>query len=233
MERAAARDIEEFATQQLAEAEASEGFATAAKAAASAAEAATAAEAGGGALALLGSGLTTAGGLALEAAPYVGAAIGGTAVATVGAAAGIAYGGYRVGEFLLGLEGPGGGTDSDASRPSMTTDVQSLNQMQESGAVDHFFIQEQRRQQQRPQVFRIDTSDDEPQAQPQQRIVARPARRPRPQARTPFGLNNVPIPVSSDSDRSRISRQSRTDRGPLGTQPSFEALRQASDPEAA
>ena len=39
----------------------------------------------------------------------------------------------------------GGGTDSDASRPSMTTDVQTLNGMQESGAVDHWFIQEQRR----------------------------------------------------------------------------------------
>ena len=47
----------------------------------------------------------------------------------------------------------------------------------------------------------------------------------------PFGLNNVPIPVSSDSDRSRISRQSRGDRGALGTQPSFDALRQASEPE--
>ena len=46
-----------------------------------------------------------------------------------------------------------GGTDSDASRPSMTTDVQTLNGMQESGAVDHYFIQEQRRAQ-RPEVFR-------------------------------------------------------------------------------
>ena len=91
----------------------------------------------------------------------------------------------------------GGGTDSDASRPSMTTDVQTLNGTQESGA------------------------------------VSRPARRPRPQAQTPFGLNNVPIPVSSGSERSRVSRQSRGDRGPLGTQPSFEALRQASEPEAA
>ena len=64
-------------------------------------------------------------------------------------------------------------------------------------------------------------------------IRSRPARRPRPQAQTPFGLNNVPIPVSSGSERSRVSRQSRGDRGPLGTQPSFEALRQASEPEAA
>ena len=117
----------------------------------------------------------------------------------------------------------GGGTDSDASRPSMTTDVQTLNGTQESGAVDHYFIQEQRRAQ-RPEVFRIDTeSESEPRA----------ARRPRPQAQTPFGLNNVPIPVCSGSERSRVSRQSRGDRGPLGTQPSFEALRQASEPEAA
>ena len=47
VERQAAQDIESFASQQLAEAEASEGFATAAEAAAGAAEAATAAEAGG------------------------------------------------------------------------------------------------------------------------------------------------------------------------------------------
>ena len=55
VERAAAQDIESFASQQLAEAEA-ESFATAAEAAAGAAEAATAAEAGTGALALLGEG---------------------------------------------------------------------------------------------------------------------------------------------------------------------------------
>ena len=50
VERAAAQDIEQFAAQQVAEAEASEGFATAAEAAAGAAEAAAAAEAGGGTL---------------------------------------------------------------------------------------------------------------------------------------------------------------------------------------
>ena len=142
---------------------------------------------------------------------------------------------------LMGWGAATGGTDSDASRPSMTTDVQTLNGMQESGAVDHYWIQEQRRAQ-RPEVFRIDTeSESEPRNRPLPQIRSRPARRPRPQAQTPFGLNNVPIPVSSDSDRSRISRQSRGDRGPLGTegsargfaQPSFEALRQASEPEAA
>ena len=45
-------------------------------------------------------------------------------------------------------------------------DVQTLNGMQESGAIDHFFAQQLRRQ---PQVYRIDTdSESEPQAQPQQ-----------------------------------------------------------------
>ena len=62
------------------------------------------------------------------------------------------------------MQATGGGTDSDASRASRATDVE-LNQMQDSVAVDHFQVQEMRRQQQRPQVFRIDTSEDEPQAQ--------------------------------------------------------------------
>ena len=126
----------------------------------------------------------------------------------------------------------GGGTDSDASRAPHTTDVQTLNNMQDSGAVDHFFIQEQRQQ---PRVFRIDTdSESEPQAQPRQQIRARPIRRQGQgrQQPTPFGINQVPIPVSSGSERSRISRQSRGDRGPLAT-PSFDALRTASEPEAA
>ena len=94
------------------------------------------------------------------------------------------------------------------------TDVQTLNGMQESGAIDHFFAQQLRQQ---PRVFRIDTdSESEPQAQPQQQIRARPIRRQGQgrQQPTPFGINQVPIPVSTDSDR--ISRQSRSDRGPLG-----------------
>ena len=224
VERAAAQDIESFASQQLAEAEASEGFATAAEAAAGAAEVATAAEAGGGVLAALGEG-------ALATAGAVGAATGGLAVAGAGAAlVGTAWaieGGLNAAAHMT----TGGGTDSDASRPSHATDVQTLNGMQESGAIDHFYAQEQRRRQQ-PQVFRIDTteSEGEPQVQPQQQIRARPVRRPRAQP-TPFGINQVPIPVSSGSER--LSRQSRGDRGPLGTQPSFDALRQASEPEAA
>ena len=240
VERAAAQDIESFASQQLAEAEASEGFATAAEAAAGAevsaggfaAEAAAAAE-GGGMLAALGEG-------ALAAAGTVGAATGGLAVAGAGAAlVGTAWaieGGLNAASHLMGWgAATRGGTDSDASRPSMTTDVQTLNNMQESGAVDHYFIQEQRRaQRSQPEVFRIDTeSESEPRNRPLPQIRSRPARRPRPQAQTPFGLNNVPIPVSSGSERSRVSRQSRGDRGPLGTQPSFDALRQASEPEAA
>ena len=222
VERQAAQDIESFASQQLAEAEASEGFATAAEAAAGAAEAAAAAEAGGGALALLGEG-------ALATAGAVGAATGGLAVAGAGAAlVGTAWaieGGLNAASHLMGWgAATGGGTDSDASRPSMTTDVQTLNGTQESGAVDHYFIQEQRR---------AGGLQDRHGVGERAQIRSRPARRPRPQAQTPFGLNNVPIPVSSGSERSRVSRQSRGDRGPLGTQPSFEALRQASEPEAA
>ena len=235
VERAAAQDIESFASQQLAEAEVWEGFATAAEAAAGAAEAAAAAE-GGGMLAALGEG-------ALAAAGTVGAATGGLAVAGAGAAlVGTAWaieGGLNAASQFMGWgAATGGGTDSDASRPSRATDVQTLNSMQESGAVDHFQVQEMRRQQ-RWEVFRIDTSEEEPQAQPRQQIRARPIRRQGRQQPTPFSINQVPIPVSSDSDR--ISRQSRSDRGPLGTQgsarpfaqPSFDALRQASEPEAA
>ena len=174
-----------YASQQLAEAEASEGFATAAEAAAGAAEAATAAEAGGGALALPGEG-------ALATAGAVGAATGGLAVAGAGAAlVGTAWaieGGLNAASHLMGAA-TGGGTDSDASRPSMTTDVETLNGMQESGAVDHYFIQEQLRAQWRqPEVFRIDTeSESEPRNRPLPQIRSRPARRPRPQAQTPFG----------------------------------------------
>ena len=132
VERHAAQDIEAFASQQLAEAEASEGFATAAEAAAAGAEAATAAEAGGGALALLGEG-------ALAAAGTVGAAAGGLAVAGAGAAlVGTAWaieGGLNAASHMMGWgDATGGGTDSDASRASRATDVQTLNGMQESGA---------------------------------------------------------------------------------------------------
>ena len=221
VERQAAQDIERFASQQMAEAEATEGFASAAEVAAAGAETAAAA---GGALTALGEG-----GLAVAGA--AGAATGGL-VAAVGTAWAI-EGGVTAASHMLGWDAEtGGGTDSDASRPSRATDVQTLNGMQDSGAVDHFFIQEQRQQ---PRVFRIDTdSESDPQAQPRQQIRARPIRRQGQgrQQPTPFGINQVPIPVSSGSERSRISRQSRGDRGPLAT-PSFDALRTASEPEAA
>ena len=234
VERQAAQDIESFASQQLAEAEASEAFATDCGGSGGSSGGGCGGG-GGGMLAALGEG-------ALAAAGTVGAAAGGLAVAGAGAAiVGTAWaieGGLNAAAHVWGAT-TGGGTDSDASRPSHATDVQTLNGMQESGAVDHFYAQEQRRRQQ-PQVFRIDTteSEGEPQVQPQQQIRARPVRRPRAQP-TPFGINQVPIPVSSGSER--VSRQSRGDRGPLGTegsargfaQPSFDALRQASEPEAA
>ena len=77
VERAAARDIEQFMSEQVAEAEATEGFASTAEAAAGAADAAAAAE-GPEALALLA---------ALGTAAGMGAAAGGLAVA--GGAAGL------------------------------------------------------------------------------------------------------------------------------------------------
>ena len=212
VERQAAQDIERFASQQVAEAEATEGFASAAEVAAAGAEPAAAVETGG-ALTGLGEG-------ALAVAGAAGAATGGLVAAGAAAAVvGTAWaieGGVNAASHMLGWGAEtGGGTDSDASRPSRATDVQTLNGMQESGAIDHFFAQQLRRQ---PQVYRIDTdSESEPQAQPQQQIRARPIRRQGQgrQQPTPFGINQVPIPVSSDSDR--ISRQSRSDRGPLGT----------------
>ena len=217
----AAQDIERFASQQLAEAEASEGFASAAEAAA-------------GAETEAARGRRDGAWPPWAKAPWVlrRAACGpstGAGAALVGTAWAI-EGGLNAAAHMWGAT-TGGGTDSDASQPSHATDVQTLNGMQESGAIDHFYAQEQRRRQQ-PQVFRIDTteSEGEPQVQPQQQIRARPVRRPRAQP-TPFGINQVPIPVSSGSER--VSRQSRGDRGPLGSQPSFDALRQASEPEAA
>ena len=229
VERQAAQDIERFASQQMAEAEATEGFASAAEVAAAGAETAAAVETGG-ALTALGEG-------ALAVAGAAGAATGGLVAAGAAAAVvGTAWaieGGVNAASHMLGWGAEtGGGTDSDASRAPHTTDVQTLNSMQDSGAVDHFFIQEQRQQ---PRVFRIDTdSESEPRAQPRQQIRARPIRRQGQgrQQPTPFGINQVPIPVSSGSERSRISRQSRGDRGPLAT-PSFDALRTASEPEAA
>ena len=169
VERAAAQDIEQFMSEQVAEAEAIEGFASVVEAAAGAAETAAVAEAPG-ALALFGEAV-------LGTAAGMGAAAGGLAVAGAGAAlvgtAWALHGGMVAAEHFLGWGG-GGGTDTDASRPSSAPDVQTLNGMQEFGAQQHFQPREQR---QRPQVFRIDTeSEAEPRAQPAPRVQARPAR---------------------------------------------------------
>ena len=172
VERQAAQDIERFASQQIAEAEATEGFASAAEVAAAGAETAAAVETGG-ALAALGEG-------GAAGAATGGLVAAGAAAAVVGTVWAI-EGGVNAASHLLGWGAEtGGGTDSDASRPSHATDVQTLNGMQESGAIDHFYAQEQRRRQQ-PQVFRIDTRESE--VQPQQQIRARPVRRPRPHPR--------------------------------------------------
>ena len=218
VERAAAQDIESFASQQLAEAEASEGFATAAEAAAGAAEAATAAEAGMGALALGGCCGWRPGRrgsrccFGRHGVGHRRRAQRGFAPHGLGRCSG-----RRHGQRCFAAEHDHGRAD-----PERDARKRSRGPLLYAGAAEG------------PEVFRIDTeSESEPRNRPLPQIRSRPARRPRPQAQTPFGLNNVPIPVSSGSERSRVSRQSRGDRGPLGTQPSFDALRQASEPEAA
>ena len=175
VERQAAQDIERFASQQMAEAEATEAFASAA-------------ECGGG---------------------------GGRGRHGLGDRAGLGRrDGRRHGQRRL------------AALPSHgCPDFERGAGFRRRGSLLH----------PRAAAFRIDTdSESEPRAQPQQQIRARPIRRQGQgrQQPTPFGINQVPIPVSSGSERSRISRQSRGDRGPLAT-PSFDALRTASEPEAA
>ena len=93
----------------------------------------------------------------------------------------------------------GGGTDSHALRPSMTTDILTLNGAQESGAVDHYF-----QEQEDPAAGGL---------QDRHGIGKRAQESPlrRPQAQTLFGLNNVPIPSSPAGERCRVSRQSRGD----------------------
>ena len=96
--------------------------------------------------------------------------------------------------------------------------------MQEFGAEQHFQVREQRP---RPQVYRMDTeSESEPRAQPPPRVQARPAR----PTRFPTGLNPAPLAQSSGSDSSRPRMQRPSRAAPP---PSFEALRSASEPEAA
>ncbi|CAE7205143.1 unnamed protein product [Symbiodinium natans] len=225
VERAAARDIEQFMSEQVAEAETTEGFASTAEVAAGAAEAAAAAE-GPGALALFGeAALGTAAGMGAAAG---GLAVAGGAAALVGTAWAL-HGGMVAAEHLLGWGG-GGGTDTDASRPSSAPDIQTLNGMQEFGAEQHFQLQEQRPPQasRRTQFYRMDTDgESEPRAQPPPRVQARPAR----PTRFPTGLNPAPLAQSSGSDSSRGPRMQRQSRA--APPPSFEALRSASEPEAA
>ena len=218
VERTAARDIEQFMSEQVAEAEATEGFASTAEAAAGAAEAAAAAE-GPGALALFGeAALGTAAGMGAAAGSL---AVAGGAAALVGTAWAL-HGGMVAAEHLLGWGG-GGGTDTDASRPSSAPDIQTLNGMQEFGAEQHFQLREQRP---RTQFYRMHTEDEsEPRAQPPPRVQARPAR----PTRFPTGLNPAPLAQSSGSESSRGPRMQRQAAPP----PSFEALRSASEPEAA
>ena len=177
-----AQDIERFASQQMAEAEATEGFASAAE---------VAVGDGGGR---------------------------GNGRSSDRAGRGRPGGGRRCGRSDRGTGGRGGG--SGRGRHGLG------HRRRSQRGLAHARL---------GQVYRIDTdSESEPQAQPQQQIRARPIRRQGQgrQQPTPFGINQVPIPVSSGSERSRISRQSRGDRGPLAT-PSFDALRTASEPEAA
>ena len=114
VERQAAQDIERFASQQVAEAEATEGFASAAEVAAAGAETAAAVETGG-ALTALGEGALAVAGAACAATPGLVAA--GAAAAVVGTAWAI-EGGVNAASHMLGWGAEtGGGTDSDASRP--------------------------------------------------------------------------------------------------------------------
>ena len=136
------------------------------------------------------------------------------------------HGGMVAAEHLMGWGG-GGGTDTDASRPSSAPDIQTLNAMQEFGAEQHFRLREPSRQP-RTEYYRLTEDESEPRAQPAPRVQARPAR----PTRYPTGLN--PVAQSSGSDSSRGPRMQRqVSRQRAAPPPSFEALRSASEPEAA
>ena len=167
---------------------------------------------------------------ALAAAGTVGAATGGLAVAGAGAAlVGTAWaieGGLNAASHLMGWgAATGGGTDSDASRPSMTTDVQTLNGMQESGAVDHYWIQQE--------VFRIDTESESADPKPPGTASEAPGANPlRAEQRS------HPRVLRQRTCRPPVPRRPPRALGTEGSargfaQPSFDALRQASGPEAA
>ena len=224
VERAAARDIEQFMSEQVAEAEATEGFASTAEVAAGAAEAAAATE-GPGALALFGeAALGTAAGMGAAAG---GLAVAGGAAALVGTAWAL-HGGMVAAEHLLGWGG-GGGTDTDASRPSSAPDIQTLNGMQEFGAEQHFQLREPQASRQRPrtQFYRMDTeSESEPRAQPGLASAGSSCEA----HALPHGLE--PRSTGAVLGQRLLPRPSHAAPVPRGT-PSFEALRSASEPEAA
>jgi len=168
--RAAARDIESFASQQLAEAEASEGFATAAEAAAGAAEVATAAE-GGGVLAVLSERTLAAAG-------------------TVGAGGRPGRGGSRCCHRRHSL-----GHRRRAQRRVAHAGChhrRRFGQRRLAALPRHRRADLERNAGKRG--HRRTESEGEPQAQPQQQIRARPARRPRAQPQTPFALTTSPSP---------------------------------------
>ena len=97
------------------------------------------------------------------------------------------HGGMVAAEHLMGWGG-GGGTDTDASRPSSAPDIQTLNSMQEFGAEQHFRLREPSRQP-RTEYYRLTEDESEPRAQPPPRVQARPAR----PTRYPTGLNPAPL----------------------------------------
>ena len=192
VERAAAQDIEQFMSEQVAEAEATEGFASVAEAAAGAAETAAAAEAPG-ALALFGEAV-------LGTAAGMGAAVGGLAVAgaaLVGTAWAL-HGGMVAAEHFLGWGG-GGGTDTDASRPSSATSRRSTA-CRSSG---------------RSSTSSRGNNGNAP-GLPDRHFFT--------------GLNPAPLASGSDSSGPRAQRAQGSRQLPA---PSFEALRSASEPEAA
>ena len=187
------------ASQQMAEAEATEGFASAAEVAAAGAETAAAVETGG-ALTALGEG-------ALAVAGAAGAATGGlvaagAAAAVVGTAWAIEAGVTAASHMLGWGAETGGGTDSDASRPSRATDVQTLNGMQDSGAVDHFRA-----------------------AAAAAGLLDRHGLRERAAGPASATDSSSPHPAPGPGPAAAHA-------GPLAT-PSFDALRTASEPEAA
>ena len=210
VERQAAQDIERFASQQMAEAEATEGFASAAEVAAAGAETAAAVETGG-ALTALGEGALAAG------AATGGLVAAGAAAAVVGTASRSREESPRPRTCWAGAPRRAAArtaTPRGPPEPRTCQDFFSGSSRGSSGST------------RTPRASRRPSLGN--------RFRARPIRRQGQgrQQPTPFGINQVPIPVSSGSERSRISRQYRGDRGPLAT-PSFDALRTASEPEAA